>query len=175
MSIHQGFISPDAAKRQSNIDHTTKCIELASKLGIGCMRVNTGTWGTSKSFDHLMENRGIESPLAGYTEKIVYLADHQMALVTADHLRVTHRDQGHVQHSVEVLNIQTTDVDLGGYAHYMLKEIFEQPESLKNTMRGRLNDDDATAVFGGLNLGARRSLGERRDGKSLWYCICVVS
>jgi len=92
------------------------------------------------------------SPLAGYTEKIVYLADHQMALVTADHLRVVHRDQGHVQHSVEVLDIETTDVDLGDHAHYMLKEIFEQPESLENTMRGRLNDDDATAVFGGLNL-----------------------
>lgn len=69
MSIHQGFMSPDAAKRQANIEHTTKCIELAYKLGIGCVRVNTGTWGTSKSFDHLMENRGIETPLDGYTDK----------------------------------------------------------------------------------------------------------
>ena len=44
------------------------------------------------------------------------------------------------------------DVELGGYPHYMLKEIFEQPESLQNAMRGRLDRDEATAVFGGLNL-----------------------
>jgi L-ribulose-5-phosphate 3-epimerase len=68
MSIHQGFLSPDRAKRQKNIDHTIKCIELAYKLGIPLIRLNTGTWGTSKSFDDLMKNRGIEKPLPGYTD-----------------------------------------------------------------------------------------------------------
>ncbi len=68
MSIHQGFLSPDMAKRQNNIDHTIKCIELAYKLGIPLIRLNTGTWGTSKSFDDLMKNRGIEKPLPGCTE-----------------------------------------------------------------------------------------------------------
>jgi len=68
MSIHQGFLSPDMAKRQKNIDHTIKCIELAYKLGIPLIRLNTGTWGTSKSFDDLMKNRGIEKPLPGCTE-----------------------------------------------------------------------------------------------------------
>jgi glutamine---fructose-6-phosphate transaminase (isomerizing) len=67
-------------------------------------------------------------------------------------LRVIHRDQGHVQHSVHVLDWQTGDVDLRGYPHYMLKEIHEQPETLRNTMRGRLSTDEATAHFGGLNL-----------------------
>ena len=68
MSIHQGFLSPDRAKRQKNIDHTIKCIELAYKLGIPLIRLNTGTWGTSKSFNDLMKNRGIEQPLPGYTD-----------------------------------------------------------------------------------------------------------
>jgi L-ribulose-5-phosphate 3-epimerase len=68
MSIHQGFLSPDGAKRQKNIDHTIKCIELAYKLGIPLIRINTGTWGTSKSFDDLMKNRGIEKPLPGCTD-----------------------------------------------------------------------------------------------------------
>ncbi len=68
MSIHQGFLSPDGAKRQKNIDHTIKCIELAYKLGIPLIRLNTGTWGTSKSFDDLMKNHGIEKPLPGYTD-----------------------------------------------------------------------------------------------------------
>ena len=92
------------------------------------------------------------SPLVGYTDKIVYLADHQIALMTSETLRVVHRESGRVKHNVESLRMQATDVSLGGYAHYMLKEIFEQPESLKNAMRGRICEEDATAVFGGLNL-----------------------
>ncbi len=69
MSIHQRFLSPDKEYRQKNIDHTLKCIELAYKLGIPVMRLNTGTWGTSRNFDDLMEKRGIEEPLGGYTDK----------------------------------------------------------------------------------------------------------
>jgi glucosamine--fructose-6-phosphate aminotransferase (isomerizing) len=92
------------------------------------------------------------SPLAGYTDKIVYLADHELAVVTADSLRVIHRDQGHVTHSVHVLDFQAGDVAKGGFAHFMLKEIFEQPESVKNALRGRLDRDEATAKFGGFNL-----------------------
>lgn len=68
-STHQGFLSPDAATRQKNIDHTIHCIQLAASLGIPTMRVNTGTWGTSKNFDELMKNRGIEPPRAGFTDE----------------------------------------------------------------------------------------------------------
>ena len=68
-STHQGFVSPDKAKRQKNIDHTIKCIELAYKLGIPIIRINTGRWGTTRSFDKLMENRGIEPPLPGYSDE----------------------------------------------------------------------------------------------------------
>lgn len=92
------------------------------------------------------------SPLAGYTDKIVYLADHELAVVTADTLRVIHRDQGYVNHSVHVLDFQAGDIAKGGYAHFMLKEIFEQPESIENALRGRLDRDEATAKFGGFNL-----------------------
>jgi glucosamine--fructose-6-phosphate aminotransferase (isomerizing) len=93
--------------------------------------------------------------LVGYTDRIVYLADHELAVLTADSLRVSHRDQGDVEPSIHVLQWQDRSIDLGGHAHYMLKEIFEQPESLENTMRGRLDLDAATAHFGGLNLTAR--------------------
>ena len=102
------------------------------------------------------------SPLAGYTDEIVYLADHQIAVVTADSLDVNHRDRGQVKHSVEKLQVDPVDVDLQGYPHYMLKEIFEQPDSLTNTMRGRLDEDNATSVFGGLNLSPQELRGRRR-------------
>ena len=67
-STHQGFVSPDAEVRQKNIDHTIHTIELAYQLGIPTIRVNTGRWGTSKNFDELMANRGIEPRLEGYTD-----------------------------------------------------------------------------------------------------------
>ncbi len=67
-STHQGFVSPDAAVRQKNVDHTLHCIELAYKLGIPTIRVNTGRWGTTKDFTELMNNRGIEPRLEGYTD-----------------------------------------------------------------------------------------------------------
>ncbi|MEN1678207.1 MAG: sugar phosphate isomerase/epimerase family protein [Planctomycetota bacterium] len=68
-STHQGFVYPDAAKRQSEIDKTIHQLELAYQLGIPTMRVNTGRWGTSESFDALMANRGVEPVLEGYTEE----------------------------------------------------------------------------------------------------------
>jgi sugar phosphate isomerase/epimerase len=67
-STHQGFVTPDADKRQQNIAHTEHCIELAYELGIPTIRVNTGRWGTSRNFDELMANKGIEPRLPGYTD-----------------------------------------------------------------------------------------------------------
>ena len=92
------------------------------------------------------------SPLAGRTDKIVYLADHEIAVVTADSIRVIHRDAGDVPHDVKLLDVAAADVELGGFPHFMLKEIFEQPETVRNAMRGRIDRDAATAKFGGLNL-----------------------
>ncbi|MFM8951547.1 MAG: glutamine--fructose-6-phosphate transaminase (isomerizing) [Planctomycetaceae bacterium] len=92
------------------------------------------------------------SPLAGHADQIVYLADHEVAVITADSLRVIHRDSGRVEPSVQPFDLTADDVGMGGFAHYMLKEIHEQPETIKAAMRGRLSRDDATAVFGGLNL-----------------------
>jgi L-ribulose-5-phosphate 3-epimerase len=67
-STHQSFLFPDQRRRQEDIDRTLRSIELAYRLGIPTMRVNTGRWGTSKDFDELMNNRGIEPRLPGYTD-----------------------------------------------------------------------------------------------------------
>jgi L-ribulose-5-phosphate 3-epimerase len=69
MSTHQGFVSPDADQRKKNVDHTIGCIETAYALGIPTIRVNTGRWGTIKSFDELMANRGVEPTPAGRTDE----------------------------------------------------------------------------------------------------------
>src|SRR3954470_14781565 len=68
-STHQGFLSPDKDKRKLNVDNTIKYMEMAYAMGIPTMRINTGTWGTSKDFDDLMAHRGIEPPLPGHTDE----------------------------------------------------------------------------------------------------------
>jgi sugar phosphate isomerase/epimerase len=67
-STHQTFMSPDKTVRQKNVDLVKSQIETAYALGIPTMRVNTGRWGTSKDFDELMKNKGIEPILPGHTE-----------------------------------------------------------------------------------------------------------
>ncbi len=69
MSTHQDFVSPDEEDRKANVKKTVASIELAYSLGIPTIRVNTGRWNTSRSFDRLMKNRGIEPPLPGYTDE----------------------------------------------------------------------------------------------------------
>lgn len=68
-STHQGFVSPDKAKREENVQKTIHQIELAYALGIPTMRINTGRWGTSANFDELMANKGIEPALEGYNDE----------------------------------------------------------------------------------------------------------
>jgi sugar phosphate isomerase/epimerase len=69
LSIHQDFVSPDAAERQAAVDHTKKCIGLAARLGIPAIRLNSGRWNTITSFDDLMKVKGDEPPIQGYTDE----------------------------------------------------------------------------------------------------------
>ncbi|QDT86809.1 glutamine--fructose-6-phosphate transaminase (isomerizing) [Gimesia chilikensis] len=92
------------------------------------------------------------SPLIGYTEEVIYLSDHEVAVLTRDEVEVFHRDEGQQTPSIQTLDQVSEDADLGDFEHYMLKEIFEQPQTLENAMRGRIDEDEATAKFGGLNL-----------------------
>lgn len=68
-STHQDFVDPDEIVRRRNVEQTICYIEQAYALGIPTLRINTGRWGTSKNFDELMANRGIEPVLEGHTEE----------------------------------------------------------------------------------------------------------
>lgn len=95
------------------------------------------------------------SPLVGYTKEVVYLSDNEVAVLRPTGLRIDHRKTGSVAPNVRVLEQVSEDTDLGDYEHYMLKEIFEQPQSIENALRGRLDSEEATSVMGGLNLSAK--------------------
>ncbi len=97
--------------------------------------------------------------LAGYADRVVYLGDRQLCVLSEDEWEI--RDQEDLAPvSVRVSDIGEFlgdgDAEKGDYAHYMLKEIYEQPETVANAMRGRLDYANATAHFGGLNLSAQQ-------------------
>jgi glucosamine--fructose-6-phosphate aminotransferase (isomerizing) len=92
------------------------------------------------------------SALVGSTEKVVYLQDHQMCVLSPGDWHILDPERTRVQANIEQITADTGDADKNSYEHYMLKEICEQPETLENAMRGRLSDAEASAHFGGLNL-----------------------
>lgn len=95
------------------------------------------------------------SPLVGYTKEVVYMSDHEVAVLQPSGLKIEHRDTGNIRPSIQTLDQVSSDIELGEFEHYMLKEIYEQPQTIENAMRGRLDSAEATAVMGGLNLSAK--------------------
>ena len=94
--------------------------------------------------------------LAGAADKVVYLQDHQLCVLTPGEWHILDQEQAHVEATVHSIEWDAADTDKGVFDHYMLKEIYEQPEALENCLRGRLDDSDASAHFGGLNLDTRQ-------------------
>jgi glucosamine--fructose-6-phosphate aminotransferase (isomerizing) len=94
--------------------------------------------------------------LIANTQKVVYLKDHQMCVLTPEEWHVLDQECVRVEASVHEIDWDPGDTDKGPFEHHMLKEIYEQPEALENAMRGRFDDTDASAHFGGLNLDNRQ-------------------
>src|SRR5262249_53503823 len=92
------------------------------------------------------------SALVGLAEKVVYLQDRQLCVLTAGEWHILDQERSRVQASVHQIEWEAADADKGVFDHYMLKEIYEQPEALENALRGRLCNEEASAHFGGLNL-----------------------
>jgi glutamine---fructose-6-phosphate transaminase (isomerizing) len=92
------------------------------------------------------------SPLLQYTRSVVYLDDGEMAVLTREGYRVRNLVTARISKEVNQIDWDLAQVERGGYPHFMLKEICEQPESLKNTLRGHLLEEEGTARVTGLNL-----------------------
>ncbi|HEX9483982.1 MAG TPA: glutamine--fructose-6-phosphate transaminase (isomerizing), partial [Gemmatimonadaceae bacterium] len=87
-----------------------------------------------------------------HTRHVVYLDDGEMAVLTRDAYRVTDLNAQTVKKRVSRIDWDLEQIEKGGFAHFMLKEIMEQPQSIENTMRGRSVDEDGFSKLGGLNL-----------------------
>lgn len=92
------------------------------------------------------------SAILEHTRSVVYLDDGEMAVLTREGYRVRNLIETHVDKPVNQIEWDLATIERGGYAHFMLKEIFEQPESLTNTVRGHLLEAEGSARLRGLNL-----------------------
>jgi glucosamine--fructose-6-phosphate aminotransferase (isomerizing) len=92
------------------------------------------------------------SAILAHTRQVVYLNDGDVAVIEADKYRVIDINAIPQPRTVDRIDWDLAEIERGGYAHFMLKEIFEQPTTIENTMRGRLILEDGTAKLGGLNL-----------------------
>jgi glucosamine--fructose-6-phosphate aminotransferase (isomerizing) len=92
------------------------------------------------------------SAILEHTRSVVYLDDGEMAVLTRDGYRVRNLTDTHVDKPVNQIEWDLATIERGGFSHFMLKEIFEQPESLTNTVRGHLLEDEGSARLRGLNM-----------------------
>ncbi len=92
------------------------------------------------------------SAILAHTREVVYLDDGDLAVLTPDGYRVMDINSTPLRRSIERIEWDLAAIERGGYAHFMLKEIFEQPETVANTMRGRLILEDGTSKLGGINM-----------------------
>ena len=88
-----------------------------------------------------------------HTRQVIYLDDHEMAVVERNTFHTTSLDNVRVTKEIEEIEWELSAIEKGGYSHFMLKEIFEQPETVTNAMRGRFDEEALTAHLGGLDMG----------------------
>jgi len=96
------------------------------------------------------------SAVLGHTRSVVYLNDGDVAVVTAEGYRVLDRNAREQERAVDDIEWDLDAIALGGYPHFMLKEICEQAETVRSTLRGRLLVSEGTARLNGLNLSAEQ-------------------
>jgi len=102
------------------------------------------------------------SAIVAYTRQVIYLKDGDIARITPHGVDIHTLDNSPVTREVQEVDWDIGAIEKGGYEHFMLKEIFEQPDALANTIRGRLDPAGGTAFLSGLSLSPRELAAVRR-------------
>ncbi|MEX2578586.1 MAG: glutamine--fructose-6-phosphate transaminase (isomerizing) [Verrucomicrobiales bacterium] len=106
--------------------------------------------------------------VVSHTTEAIYLRDHDLVSLSEDGFNIENVDGHRSEYEVSTVDFTAEDAEKGEFPHFMLKEIFEQPVSVGNAFRGRLVDDQASALLGGLGLTPR----ELRDVDRIVLCGC---
>ncbi|MQA01247.1 MAG: glutamine--fructose-6-phosphate transaminase (isomerizing) [Streptosporangiales bacterium] len=112
--------------------------------------------------DHEMFVASDLAALVRHTKSVVHLDDGELATVTATDFTTFTRDSGDVRKEPTTVDVDAADYERAGHAHFMRKEIWEQPAAVERMLRGRLDDRFGTTRLDGLNLDARDLRGVRR-------------
>jgi glucosamine--fructose-6-phosphate aminotransferase (isomerizing) len=96
------------------------------------------------------------SAIAPHTAQVAYLQDGEVVRLAPHEFEIYHRERGPITPRVDRIDWKPDAIELGGFAHYMRKEIHEQPDTVRDACRGRIRRAEATAQFGGLDLTARQ-------------------
>lgn len=90
------------------------------------------------------------SAILAYTKQVIYLEDGEVAILKKDSFCAKTIYDKEIEKEIHEITMSLEEIDRGGYAHFMLKEIMEQPETVRNSLRGRIIDEDGTSILGGL-------------------------
>ncbi|WP_068856544.1 glutamine--fructose-6-phosphate transaminase (isomerizing) [Leyella lascolaii] len=103
------------------------------------------------------------SPIIEYTDKVVYLDDGNIAVIRSDEgLKVVNIFNRELNPEIQTVDLNLGQIEKGGFPHFMLKEIFEQPECIKNCMRGRVNDDNSNITLSAILDNKEKLLNAKR-------------
>jgi glutamine---fructose-6-phosphate transaminase (isomerizing) len=111
------------------------------------------------------------APIVEHTRQVVYLDDGEMVVMTADGFHTATIEHERVDKEVHEVEWDLGQIEKSGFAHFMLKEIHEQPEAVRNSVRGRLLPDEGLARLGGLNMSPE----ELRDIRRIIVLACGTS
>jgi glucosamine--fructose-6-phosphate aminotransferase (isomerizing) len=90
------------------------------------------------------------TPIVEYTKSVIYLNDGDVAIIKKEQLNLKTQQSDETGPTVQKLSFDIGEIDKGGYEHFMLKEIFEQPQSIEDTFRGRVSSEESEIRLGGL-------------------------
>ena len=103
------------------------------------------------------------TPIIEYTKKVIYLEDEEVAIIERGHeIKITNLKNVEVTHDVSELDMSIDAIEKGGYPHFMIKEIFEQPQTIKNCMSGRLHPESNSIILSGVMDNLSRFINARR-------------
>ena len=102
------------------------------------------------------------TPIIEYTDRVIYLNNDDMALIRRDELVLKNLGSDGIKVNIQTLDLGISEIEKHGFDHFMLKEIFEQPRSIQDTFRGRINPETNQIRLGGLHQVKDRLVNARR-------------
>ena len=160
------YYTPDDSQEAPSAQHLTNAVVTALKEVIGtygvsviCTDIPDVIIGARRGSpliigvgegEHFLTSDA--NAVVAHTKKVVFLNDYDVATVHPDRFSVTNMGSGTANFQISQIEYDEQAAEKGDYEHFMLKEIFEQPQTVRNALRGRVDAEAYNAIFGGLNL-----------------------